>query len=129
MIRGIAHVGIGVKSLDEALRFYRDTLGLEHHKTEVVRGGLIRAALLHLGDTEIELLEPLSADMPLARRGEGLHHIALVTDDATAEMARLREQGVQPLQEAPERGLSGLVFFLPPKAYHGALIEIEEPAG
>jgi methylmalonyl-CoA epimerase len=127
MIRGVAHVGISVKSLEEALHFYRDVLGLELHKTEVVGGGSLRAALLRLGDTEIELLESLAPDTALARRGEGLHHIALETDDAVAEMARVRERGVQPLQEAPVRGLSGWVFFLPPKTYHGALVEIEEP--
>ena len=127
MIRGVAHIGIGVKSLEEALHLYRDVLGLELHKTEVVGGGSLRAALLRLGDTEIELLESLAPDSALARRGDGLHHIALETDDAVAEMARVRERGVQPLQEAPVRGLSGWVFFLPPKAYHGALVEIEEP--
>ena len=131
MIRGVAHIGIGVRSLEEALHFYRDVLGLELHKTEVVGGGSLGAALLRLGDTEIELLESLAPDTGLARflerRGEGLHHIALATDDAVAEMAGVRERGVEPIEEAPVRGLSGWVFFLPPKTYRGALVEIEEP--
>ncbi|MGD0764977.1 MAG: VOC family protein, partial [Dehalococcoidia bacterium] len=63
----------------------------------------------------------------LERRGEGLHHIALATDDAAAEMARVRERGVEPVEEAPRRGLSGWVFFLPVQACHGTLVEIEEP--
>jgi methylmalonyl-CoA/ethylmalonyl-CoA epimerase len=132
MIKSFAHIGIGVRSLEEALHFYRDVLGLELHKTETLGDGALRAALLRLGDTEIELLEPLASDTGLARflerRGEGLHHVALATDDAAAAMARVRERGVEPVEEAPRRGLSGWVFFLPVQACHGTLVEIEEPA-
>jgi methylmalonyl-CoA epimerase len=131
MIRGIAHVGIAVRNLEDALVFYRDTLGLPLLKMEALPAENVRAALLQLGDSHIELLEPLSQDTALARfidqRGEGLHHVALETDDASGEMARIRERGVELRLDRPRRGLSGMVFFLPPGPMHGVLVEIEEP--
>jgi methylmalonyl-CoA epimerase len=131
MIEGIAHVGIAVRSLEEALAFYRDALGLPLVKIEELAAEKARAALFQLGDTQIELLEPLSPDTALARfieqRGEGLHHVALETADAAAEMALVRERGVELRVDAPTRGLSGMIFFLPPRQMHGALVEIEEP--
>jgi methylmalonyl-CoA/ethylmalonyl-CoA epimerase len=131
MIKGVAHVGIAVRSLERALAFYSDALGLPLVKIEEIGGEKARAALLRLGDTHIELLEPLSPDTALARfieqRGEGLHHVALETNDAAVEMTQIKAHGVELRVDSPARGLSGMVFFLPPRRMHGVLVEIEEP--
>jgi len=131
MIKGVAHVGIAVRSLEKALTFYRDGLGLTLVKLEDMPDEKARAALLRIGETQIELLAPLSTDTALARfieqRGEGLHHVALETDDAAKELAAIRSRGVELRVDEPRRGLNGLVFFLPPKAMRGVLVEVEEP--
>ncbi len=131
MIAGIAHLGIAVRDLEKTIAFYRDALGLPLVKVEDLPAEKARAALFQLGDTQVELIQPLSPDTALARfveqRGEGLHHVALETDAAAAEMTAIRERGVELAADAPRRGLSGLVFFLPPRQMHGALVEIEEP--
>lgn len=132
MVTNIHHVGIAVRSLKQAYRFWRDTLGLPLAREAEVAGQGVRAALLAAGETEIELLEPLAPDTPigrfLAKRGEGLHHLCFKTPDVTGDLAALRSKGVALLDTAPRRGLAGRVAFLHPSACHGVLVELATPA-
>ena len=131
MIQKIHHIGIGVRNLEEALRFYRDTLGLPVHKQAIVEEQGVKAALLTIGDSEIELLEPLGPETAvgrfLERRGEGLHHVCLQTDDISAELEVLKAKGVELIDQQPRRGLAGLVAFLHPRSTRGVLVELAQP--
>ena len=124
----IHHTGVVVRSMDEALRFYRDTLGLRLLAEEVVPDQGVRAALLDLGNGFLELLEPNVPDTGIARylerRGEGLHHVCLETGDIHAELAQLKAKGVELIDETPRRGLTGEIAFLHPGALHGVLVEL-----
>jgi methylmalonyl-CoA/ethylmalonyl-CoA epimerase len=131
MVTNIHHVGIAVRSLKQAYRFWRDTLGLPlAREAEIAEQG-VRAALLSAGESEIELLEPLAPASPigrfLARRGEGLHHICFKTEDVAGDLAALRGKSVALLDSAPRRGLAGSVAFLHPSACHGVLVELATP--
>lgn len=131
MLRKIHHIGIVVRSLDEAYKFYRDTLGLHVHKEAVVEDQGVRAALLTIGNSEIELLEPINNNGGvgkfLEKRGEGLHHICFETDDVNAELAATKEKGIALIDQQPRVGLAGMICFLHPKANHGVLIEYAQP--
>jgi methylmalonyl-CoA/ethylmalonyl-CoA epimerase len=131
MIEKIHHIGIAVHSLDEALKFYRDTLGLPVQASATVEDQGVKAALLTIGQSEIELLEPLSPESGvgkfLERRGEGLHHICFQTDDVAAELEGLKAKDVQLIDQEPRRGLAGMICFLHPKASRGTLVELATP--
>jgi methylmalonyl-CoA epimerase len=131
MVTNIHHVGIAVHSLKRSYRFWRDTLGLPlAREAEVAEQG-VRAALLAAGDSEIELLEPLSPETPIGRflgkRGEGLHHVCFKTADVAGDLAALRAKSVPLLDDTPRRGLAGRIGFLHPKACHGVLVELATP--
>lgn len=131
MIEKIHHIGIAVHSLEDGLRFYRDVLGLPVHASAVVEEQGVKAALLTIGESEIELLEPLSADSPvgkfLERNGEGLHHVCFQTPDVGAELDGLKAKGVELVDQQPRRGLAGMICFLHPKASRGTLVELATP--
>jgi methylmalonyl-CoA/ethylmalonyl-CoA epimerase len=131
VIQKIHHLSIAVKNLDEALRFYRDTLGLSVHEQATLDDQGVKAALLTIGDAEIELLEPLGPDTPvgrfLERRGEGLHHICLQTDDIDKELASLKAKGVEFIDQEPRQGLVGRICFLHPRSTKGVLVELAQP--
>jgi methylmalonyl-CoA/ethylmalonyl-CoA epimerase len=130
LVSNVAHFGIAVRDLDGALAFYHDALGLPLIKTENLTSLGIKVALLRLGDAAVELMEPLpgsALERFVERRGEGLHHVALGTDDIGAALAQLKEKGGALADEEPRRGLSGLVAFLRPSALHGVLVELEQP--
>ena len=131
MIEKIHHIGIAVHNLEEALRFYRDTLGLHVHKMDTVQDQGVKAALLTIGRSEIELLEPLSPDSAvgkfLARKGEGLHHICFQTPDAAGELDGLKQKSVQLIDQQPRKGLAGMICFLHPKASRSVLVELATP--
>lgn len=122
------HIGVAVHSIDERLAFYR-ALGLVASGREVVASQKVEVAFLPLGGTRIELLEPTAEDSPiagfLARRGEGLHHLAVRVDDVEAVMARLREVGVTLLSDTPQPGAHGSrICFVHPKSTGGVLLEL-----
>jgi methylmalonyl-CoA epimerase len=128
-VRGIHHVGVAVTDLDEAIATYERLFGarLEHRDALAEQG--VRAAALLVGDGRIELLEPTGADTPvgrfLAKRGPGMHHLALETDDVESALEELSDAGAQLVDEAPRRGLYGLeVAFVHPDAVHGVLTEV-----
>ncbi len=130
MIRGISHVGIAVASIAEARRFY-EALGLAVAAIEEVPLEGVRVAMIPCGESTIELLEPLGADSPIARhlakRGPGLHHLCLASDNVTADAAALRAAGRQLLRAVPTAGAGGSrVQFVHPKSAGGVLVELAE---
>ena len=131
MLRKIHHVGIVVRKLDEAFAFYRDTLGLPVHKMAVVEDQGVKAALLTIGNSEIELLEPINANGGVAkfleRRGEGLHHVCFETTDVATELRQTMAKGIEVIDKAPRKGLAGMICFLHPRASHGVLVEYAQP--
>jgi methylmalonyl-CoA/ethylmalonyl-CoA epimerase len=131
MMRRIHHVGVVVRRLAEAYRFYRDALGLELLKEAALPDQAVRAALLAAGDTEIELIEPLDTASGvarfLARRGEGLHHLCFETPDVGQSLAELRARDVELLDQAPRAGLAGRIAFLHPRACMSVLVELATP--
>jgi len=126
--RRVHHVGIVVRSMDDAFALYRDKLALALLKEETIEDQGVRAALLDLGNSFLELLEPIVPDTGIARylerRGEGLHHVCLEVDDIHASLADLRSKDVQLIDEAPRDGLTGTIAFLHPSALHGVLVEL-----
>jgi methylmalonyl-CoA/ethylmalonyl-CoA epimerase len=127
----IEHIGIATRQLDEALRFWRDALGLEVAHTEVVEEQRVRVAMLPVGEPRIELLEPTSSDSPVAKflekRGAGIHHIAVRVEDIRATIERLKANGARMIDESPRVGAGGcLVAFVHPSSANGVLLELVE---
>ena len=127
----IEHIGIATRGLDGAVNFWRDALGLRVEATEEVRDQRVRVAMLPIGEARVELLEPTSADSPIAKflekRGPGIHHIALRVDDIHAALAHLKEQGARLIDETPRAGAGGcLVAFVHPSSANGVLLELVE---
>ena len=132
MIRGVDHLGIAVRSIAESRVFY-EALGLAVEAIEEVPGDQGRVAMIPCGAMRLELLEPTSPESPIARflerRGPGLHHLCLATDDLGADDARLREAGYQVLRPEPSRGAGGCwIQFVHPKSTGGVLVELSQPA-
>ena len=133
MIRKISHIAIVVPDLDQAMDFWVETLGLPLAHVEHVPDQDVDVALLPSGESEIELLEPVSNESGVARflqkRGPGMHHICFEVDDIAAEIERLKGKGARLLNETPTAGIEGSkVAFLHPKSCGGVLIEIVEKA-
>jgi len=125
---GLHHVGIAVDDLDAAIATYTTLLDARMEHREGLEDQGVEAASLRVGGSRVELLAPLGADTPvgrfLAKRGPGLHHVAFEVEDLPAELARLRAEGTQLIDEAPRRGLFGLqVAFVHPEATGGVLAE------
>ena len=131
MLKKIHHVGVVVPSLDEAMAFWRDTLGLHLTKSMVVQDQGVKAALLQAGEAEIELLEPINQENGvgkfLAKRGGGLHHVCFETDDVARELEAARGKGIQLIDQKPRPGLAGMICFLHPKTTRGVLVEYAQP--
>ncbi len=125
----INHLGIATKEIDVALAFWQGALGLEHVHTETVEDQKVRVAMLPIGESRIELLEPTSDDSPISKfldkRGGGIHHIAVEVDDIEAALAQLKAKGMRLIDEAPRVGAEGcLVAFVHPSAANGVLLEL-----
>ncbi len=125
----INHLGIATKGIDEALKFWSDALGLENVHTEIVEDQKVKVAMLPIGESRIELLEPTSEDSPISKflekRGGGIHHIAVEVDDISASLSQLRSQGIRLIDEEPRIGAEGcLVAFVHPSASNGVLLEL-----
>lgn len=125
----VAHIGIAVADLDEALAFYRDALGLEASAEETADGA--RIVSVPFGDTDVELLTSDDPATPigkfLARRGPGIHHVCYRVPDLDRALARCRRLGYRLIDEAPRTGAGGCrIAFLHPKATSGILIELTE---
>lgn len=130
MIGKIDHIGIAVRSIEEARKTY-EALGLHVEEIEDVPHEGVRVAMIPCGESRIELLEPLSDDSPVAKflekRGPGVHHLCLGSDDVRSDDSRLREAGFQVLRPEPTRGAGGCwVQFVHPKSTGGVLLELSE---
>ncbi len=128
--RGIHHVAIAVRNLSEAMRFFSG-LGLTVSREADVPDQGVRAALLSVGPDEIELLEPTNPAGGVARflekKGEGIHHLCIETDDVAAALSQAKAAGLPLIDQAPRAGLAGTIGFLHPGANQGLLIELAEP--
>lgn len=127
----IDHLGIAVKSIAEARGFY-EALGLRVTHEETVEQERVKTAMLPVGESRVELLEPTEEDSPvgkfLAKRGEGLHHVALQVEDIEAAMEGLKARGARLIQDKVQVGAGGhLYFFVHPSSAGGVLVEIVQP--
>jgi methylmalonyl-CoA/ethylmalonyl-CoA epimerase len=134
MIKKVDHIGIAVRSLDEALPFYIEVLQLEFLGIEEVDSQGVKVAFIKAGETKLELLEPTSEESPIAKfiekRGEGLHHVALGVDSIQERINQMKEQGIRMLQDEPKIGAGGArVAFMHPKSTGGILYEFCEKKG
>ena len=127
------HIAIAVPNLQEALTFYRDQFGLQVSDVEIVEEQGVTVAKLDLGNTHLELLEPLRPDTPvgkfLAQKGPGLHHICISVNSIKDELANLKNHGAKLINEEPKIGAGGAqVAFVHPKSTGGVLLELSQPA-
>ena len=133
MIRRIAHIAIATDSIGVTSQFYK-SLGLELDRVEVVSDQKVKVAVMRIGDSGIEFIEPTESDSPisdfLSRRGNGLHHISLEVDDLAARLEDLKARDVRLIDEQPRVGADGrLMAFIHPDSTGGVLIELTEAEG
>ena len=132
MFVGMDHVGVAVKSLDDAIRVYRDFLGFELKGIHVLTERKFRVAFISTGGkTQIELLEPLDSNSAIAKfletRGEGIHHFAVEVDNIDVALAEMKKEGVSLIDEQPQMGAEGKrIAFVHPKSTKGVLMELVE---
>jgi len=129
VLKKISHIGIAVTSLDEALLFYRDNLGMAFKGIEEVAEQRVKVAMLQIGEAKIELLEPTSSDSPVAKflekNGPGIHHLAYEVEDIIEAIARLEHDGARMIDSAPRHGAHGTrIAFIHPKSSGGVLTEL-----
>jgi methylmalonyl-CoA epimerase len=129
----IDHLGIAVKAVADAAKMYEQVLGLKVTSTDQVDDQGVRVAMLDIGESRFELLEAIRPDSPIgkfvAKRGEGLHHIAVQVDDIEASLAQLKAAGVRLIDQAPRKGAHNTrVAFIHPAGTHGVLLELVEHA-
>jgi methylmalonyl-CoA/ethylmalonyl-CoA epimerase len=127
----IQHLGVAVESIEGALAFWRDALGLELNGVEVVEDQGVRVAMLPIGESRIELLEATARETPvgkfLAKRGPGIHHLCVEVNDINAKLDELRAHGARLIDERPRIGAGGaLVAFVHPSSTGGVLIELTQ---
>lgn len=130
----IAHIGIAVYQIDQALPFYLDTLGLTLEKMETVASEQVKVAFIPIGESSIELIEPLSETSPvyhfLEKKGEGIHHIALEVANIDKRIEQMKREGIQMVHDKPVSGANqSKIAFLHPKSAHGVLYELCEYEG
>ncbi len=129
MIKQISHLGIAVKDLEEVREFYRSVLGLESSDPIIGGDGTIKVSMVEVGNTLIELLQPIGNEGVIAKflekRGEGFHHICYEVEDINAEISSLKAAGMEILGE-PRPGAEGMSVFLHPRGTHGVLVELVE---
>ena len=129
MIRKIDHIGIATPDAEASLRIFRDALGLELGHTEEVASQKVTTYALGVGESSLELLVPTDPESAIAKyiakRGQGIHHIALAVDDIDAELARMKAAGLEPLGEKPTPGAGGKrIIFFHPRTTGGVLLEL-----
>lgn len=130
-MKRVDHIGIAVTSLDEVLPYYTETLGLTLMGIEEVASEQVKVAFLDVGNTKIELLEPLSEQSAIhhfiEKKGQGIHHVAFGVESIETRLQELKENGVRLIHEVPKKGAGGAqVAFLHPKSSHGVLYEVCE---
>jgi methylmalonyl-CoA/ethylmalonyl-CoA epimerase len=130
MIKRIDHVAIAVKNLDQAVSTFESLFGFRTSKIEDISDQGVRAVLIHIGDTELEFIEPVSPTSGVARflesKGEGIHHICLEVDDTDEELKQLDARGARLIDKEGRKGWVGKIGFIHPKSLHGVLIELAQ---
>lgn len=133
MLKRVDHIAIIVRNLEQALNFYRDTLGIMPSEIKEIPTEQVRIAFLPLGGpggSEIELIEPTTSGSSLSKflekRGEGLHHICLEVDDIDAALTEMQEKGAPVLDKQPRIAAEGRAIFIHPRAANGVLLELVE---
>jgi methylmalonyl-CoA/ethylmalonyl-CoA epimerase len=129
--KGLDHVAIAVKNLEEVMAFYKTAFGLEADELETVEDQKVRTAIYGHGMGRIELICPTEPNTSVAKflekRGEGLHHICIEVEDIEAALAQLKQQGAQLIDEKPKIGAGGAkIAFVHPKGAHGVLTELRQ---
>jgi methylmalonyl-CoA/ethylmalonyl-CoA epimerase len=127
----IEHIGIAVKSIDEAIKYYENILGLKCYAIEEVADQKVKTAFFKVGQTKLELLEPTSTDSPVAKfiekKGEGIHHIAFAVDKINDTLKEVENKGIKLIDKQSRKGAEGLnIGFLHPKSTFGVLTEFCE---
>jgi len=130
-VKRIDHIGIAVKGIEQAGKFYTDVLGLEIEDIEHVSDQRVNVAFVPVADSEVELLESTDSDGPVAKylasRGEGVQHIAFRVEDIEEALRELKEKGVRLIDQAPRKGAGGAkIAFVHPKETNGVLVELCE---
>ena len=133
MLKGINHIGIAVKSIDEAVKAYGGGLGGSVDE-EIHRSADMAARMVSVGETKLEFMEPAGSGGVIAKfldsRGEGIHHICIEVDDIVAVMKDLSDKGFRLIDKEPRQGIEGKVAFVHPKSMNGVLVElVETPKG
>ncbi len=131
MIEAVDHVGIAVKDLDEAIRVYRDVLGFKLEGVHTINERMLKIAFFSLGESRVELLQPLSPDSTVAKflemRGEGIQHLAVKVQNVEATLEEFKRKGVVLIDEKPRTGaLGNKMAFVHPKSTRGVLLELVE---
>ncbi len=131
MIKKIDHIGLAVNNLEESLSFYEEALGLKVNGIEEVPEQKVKVGFLEIGELHFELLESTAPEGPVGRfiekRGEGIHHIAILVDNIEKTILTLKEKQVQLVDEMPRKGAGGSkMAFIHPKSTHGVLLELYE---
>jgi len=131
MMKKIDHIGVAVENLNEAMKLYKESLGLEIEGTEEVKEQKVKVASIPVGESRIELIESTDPNGPIAKfiksRGEGIHHIALEVDNIEGVLQKLKERGVQLIDEKPRIGAHKMkIAFLHPRSTKGVLLELCE---
>jgi methylmalonyl-CoA/ethylmalonyl-CoA epimerase len=131
MIKKVEHIGVAVASIEKAVHVFRDLLGLPLERVYESEAVKTRIAFFPLGDSTIELIEPLDPESPAAKfiqkRGEGIHHLCLGVENIETALRDFEAKGIELLNKTPRRTQDGrLIAFLHPKSTHGVLIELEE---
>lgn len=135
MLRRLSHLGLAVRDLEAAVKLYEEVFGLKIVHRWEAETDRMRAASFRVGELEIELMQPLEPDSPvgrfIARRGEGIHHIAYKVDDVAEALHRARRAGIDTIDEEPRSGGNGRtrIGFLHPRSTFGVLTELEEDVG
>ena len=132
-MKKIEHIGIAVKNLEKSNELFASLFGKPHYKVEEVKSEGVKTSFFDVGPNKIELLEGTNENSPIskfiAKKGEGIHHIAFAVSDILAEVKRLKEEGFTVLNEIPKKGAdTKLVVFLHPKSTNGVLIELCQEA-
>ena len=127
----IEHIGIAVKSLEEAIPFWEKQLGLKCYNIEEVKEQKVRTAFFQIGQSKIELLESTDPEGPIGKfiekKGEGIHHLAIAVKNIQDNLDELNQKGIQLIDKTPRKGAEGLsIAFVHPKATHGVLLELCE---
>ena len=133
VVEYIDHVGVAVADIEAALGFFRRVFGTPMAEVEDLEDQGVRACLIEVGQTRLELLQPTGPETPVGRfierRGEGLHHLAFRVKDVATGLESVKSLGLDVIDEAPREGLSGMIAFIHPRSAHGVLTELVERVG